>query len=190
MSFLRGEPRMRYDLGLSSLILAIAVSCSSVWAQQAGGVAAPVVSLTPKSLLFGNQLVGAKSALQTVTLTNRGNLPLNIVKINLSSTDYDQTNDCPASLPAGESCTLSVTFQPTGAGPRMGVVRIDDNAAGSPHAINLSGTGTTLGPPEPAGGAAAAETRPDRIVNAPAPDLLSRTARPGILIRSGARETY
>jgi hypothetical protein len=43
----------------------------------------------------------------------------------------------------GSNCTISVTFNPTAAGMRTGVVSIADNATGSPQTINLTGTGVT-----------------------------------------------
>jgi hypothetical protein len=162
---------MRRHIGFSSLILAVAISGSSVSAQQAGKEPGPAVTFAPTSLSFDNQPVGIRSAVQTVTLTNSGNLPLTIVRIYLSSTDYSQTHDCPASLPAGASCNLSVTFLPTGSGTRASVVRIDDDAPGSPHRLSLSGAGITSGPQQTEGGAAVqTETRPDRNVDAPTPD--------------------
>ena len=55
-------------------------------------------------------------------------------------------------MPASR-CTFTVTFKPTATGTRSGTVQITDNAAGSPHSVSLSGTGTstTSTVPEPAG---------------------------------------
>jgi hypothetical protein len=39
------------------------------------------------------------------------------------------------------SCTVSVTFTPTGAGTVSGDVPISDNGGGSPQQVSLSGTG-------------------------------------------------
>jgi hypothetical protein len=49
-------------------------------------------------------------------------------------------------VPAGTSCAISVTFTPTVSGTRTGAVTITDNAAGSPHQLPLTGTGTSGGP--------------------------------------------
>jgi len=105
---------------------------------------APVVSLT-STLAFGNQRVGTASAAQQATLTNSGNAALSISSIAVTGTnagDYGQTNTCPASLAAGASCTISVTFTPSATGSRTASVTVTDNAAGSPHSVALSGTGT------------------------------------------------
>jgi hypothetical protein len=42
---------------------------------------------------------------------------------------------------AGGNCTISVTFRPSASGSRTASVSITDNAAGSPQAVSLSGTG-------------------------------------------------
>jgi hypothetical protein len=100
----------------------------------------PVLTLTPSSLTFGPQAVGATSAVEKARLSNAGTKSLDITSI-VPSGDFAQTNDCPASiLPAG-FCTLSVTFTPTATGIRTGAVTITDNAAGSPHQLSLTGTG-------------------------------------------------
>jgi hypothetical protein len=108
---------------------------------------APAVTLTP-SLSFGSQRVGTTSAAQQATLTNSGTAPLAISSIGVTGTnaaEYAQTNTCPASpstLAAGASCTISVTFSPSATGSRTASVSVADNAAGSPHTVTLSGTGT------------------------------------------------
>ncbi len=105
---------------------------------------APAVTLT-STLGFGNQRVGTASAAQQATLTNSGNAALAITSIAVTGTnasDYAQTNTCPASLAAGASCTISVTFTPSATGSRTASVTVTDNAAGSPHSVSLTGTGT------------------------------------------------
>src|SRR5215472_12354695 len=70
------------------------------------------VSLVPASLTFAPQPVGTFSAAQVATLTNTGGTGLKISNIGRSG-DFYEGNDCPAILPAGASCTLSVRFTPT-----------------------------------------------------------------------------
>src|ERR1700693_5143625 len=114
---------------------------------------APVVSLSPTSLSFGNHQVNTASAAQTVTLTNSGNAALTIHSIGLSgpnSGDFHQQNTCPSSsstLAAGASCFINVTFTPTAEGTRSASLAITDNASGSPHSVALSGSGTTASAP-------------------------------------------
>jgi len=99
-----------------------------------------MVALAPSSLTFPNTQVGGTGAAQTVTLTNQGNASLTIASIQ-SVGDFTQTNNCPGTLAAGSTCTISVTFMPTAEGSRTGSVQINDNASGSPQQISLSGTG-------------------------------------------------
>jgi hypothetical protein len=111
-----------------------------------GGSANPAVTLNPTSLSFGNQNIGSTSSAQTVTLTNSGTASLTITSVALNGTnpgDFAQTNNCPASLAANASCTVSVTFKPTISGSRTATLTFLDNAANSPQTVALSGTGTT-----------------------------------------------
>jgi len=109
-----------------------------------GTGAGPVVSLSPTTLTFAGQNVGTTSTAQTATLTNSGNATLtigSIVLIGIDAGDFSQTNNCPASVTAGGSCTISVTFMPTTPGYRSATVNITDNAANSPQTVSLIGTG-------------------------------------------------
>ena len=114
-----------------------------------GGGPAPAVTLTPTSLTFASQVVGTTSAAQTSTLKNTGTAALTITSVGLAGAnpgDFTQSNDCPASLAANATCTITVTFSPTAAGGRAGSVTIADDAPGSPHALTLSGSGSTPAP--------------------------------------------
>jgi hypothetical protein len=101
---------------------------------------APLASLTPSTLQFASLPVGSTSAAQQVVLRNMGNSALAIASISAAG-DFAETDNCGTSVPATGSCTLSVTFTPTAAGQRTGSVAINDDAAGSPHIVSLSGTG-------------------------------------------------
>jgi hypothetical protein len=76
-----------------------------------------------------------------VTLLAAGSEPLSITSI-VASGDFGQSNTCGSAVPSGTSCTTSATFTPRVTGTRNGLVTITDNAAGSPHELLLSGTGT------------------------------------------------
>ena len=68
---------------------------------------------SPRSLTFDeDQPVGGQSAPQPITLTNLATSPLTISKITPTS-GFTQTNDCPASLANGSSCTIQVDFSPS-----------------------------------------------------------------------------
>ena len=104
------------------------------------------MTLTPTNLVFGSQLVGTTSASQSSTLRNSGTASLTIASITVvgaNAGEFGQTNDCPVSLAANATCTITVTFSPSATGSRAATVQISDNAVGSPHALTLSGTGAT-----------------------------------------------
>jgi len=103
----------------------------------------PVVTLTPTSLKWAKIFVGVKSASKAVTLTNSGSSTLNISNIAVSG-DFAQkivARSCGATVAAGASCVIRVTFTPTQVGVRTGTLSITDNAPGSPQTVSLSGTG-------------------------------------------------
>ncbi len=106
-----------------------------------GNGLAAVVSLSPTTLQFSGVAVGGSSSAQVVTLSNLGNATLNIRDVQTTG-DFAQTNNCPSTLSAGDSCTVSVTFAPTVSGNRTGTLTITDNGPGSPQSVALSGAGS------------------------------------------------
>jgi hypothetical protein len=102
--------------------------------------AEPSVSFGPTSLQYSPLPIGSTSLRQTVLLRNMGSSPLSISLITING-DFAETNNCGSGVLAAGSCTFSVTFTPTAAGIRGGSILLQDNAAGSPHVINLTGSG-------------------------------------------------
>jgi hypothetical protein len=121
------------SLGSTSAVLSQVVNSSG------GGGA---VTFTPSSLTFTQQLVGAKSAAKPVTLKNSGTGALTISSI-VAVGNFSETNNCPASLAAGLTCTISVSFTPSVTGKVLGEVTVTDNAPGTTQEIGLSGNGVT-----------------------------------------------
>ncbi len=105
--------------------------------------AAPAITFSPTSLTFNSQAVGTSSPSQTITVTNSGTAALTISAIAASG-DFSQTNNCPASVAAAGTCTITVIFTPTAAGTRTGTISATDNATGSPQTVALTGTGTAV----------------------------------------------
>lgn len=99
----------------------------------------PAVNFNVGSLLFAGQALGTTSGSQSVALTNSGTGTLLISSI-VATGDFGQTSNCGSSLAAGATCYINVTFTPAAAGLRTGVLSVNDNAPGSPHTINLSGS--------------------------------------------------
>jgi hypothetical protein len=80
-----------------------------------------------------------------VTLSNPGNAALAISSISVggaNANNFTQSNTCGASLAAGASCTITVTFAPTAAGGLSATLSVTDAAAGSPQSVALNGTGS------------------------------------------------
>jgi hypothetical protein len=103
------------------------------------------VSLLPSSLDFGDQNVGTNSQPQVATFTNHGiaavdNLYVHFTGPNAGS--FGQTNNCGTSVPAGGSCTISVSFAPKHEGQKTATLDVRDNGGASPQTVALSGTGT------------------------------------------------
>jgi hypothetical protein len=90
---------------------------------------AVTVGVSPASLSFANQAVGSSSAVQTVTLTNGTTAAATIPSIGVTG-DFAETNNCNGTVPANGGCSLLVTFSPTAAGARNGVLTITDVATG------------------------------------------------------------
>ncbi len=101
----------------------------------AGTGVAPAVTLSPASLNFGGVLVGKSSSAKSVTVSNTGTASLTITAID-GDGDFSQTNNCTAaSVPAGGSCTLTVTFSPTTTWSRNGTIALTDNAYNDPQQV-------------------------------------------------------
>ncbi len=101
-------------------------------------------AVSPTSLTFTTTLVGKSSQAQVVTLMNTGDASLNISSIATTGSFAD-VSSCPASLAAGETCTVKVVFRPTQGGAASGTMSFNDNAPNSPQTVTLSGTGTYFG---------------------------------------------
>jgi len=100
--------------------------------------AVPVVSVSPTTLAFGNVGDG-KTGTQSVTLSNTGGAAF--TGMNLAFTGpYTQTGGtCTGTLNAGASCTINVTFTPTGLGAENGSLTITGNAVVTGSPVTLTG---------------------------------------------------
>ena len=103
-------------------------------------------SLSPTSLPFGNQTVNTSSTAQTITLTNKGGVTMNLWQIailgaNVGDFSLSPPSTCGSTLGTGANCTVSVTFKPTAPGARTASVLFSDDGGGSPQAVSLTGTG-------------------------------------------------
>jgi nucleoside-specific outer membrane channel protein Tsx len=104
----------------------------------------PAVTLSQTSLSFGNQAVNTTSVAKTVTLKNTGTTTLfnSSIAITAGNSFFAiSINTCGATLAAGKTCKVSVTFTPTQLAAETGTLTFTDNASNSPQTVALSGTG-------------------------------------------------
>ncbi|HZY62049.1 MAG TPA: choice-of-anchor D domain-containing protein [Edaphobacter sp.] len=112
----------------------------------AGSAANAAISLAPGALNFGSQTISTASEEQVITVTNSGDVLLNISGINLSG-DFAETDTCTsASVPIGATCLIHMRFLPIAIGSRTGLLTIYANVSGGQITAALSGTGTDPAP--------------------------------------------
>ena len=103
------------------------------------------LSLSPKTVNFGNEPRGHRSAARTVRVSNPGGAPLTISSIKITGTDasdFSNTTTCGTTLAAHKQCQIAVRFTPKARGKRTGAVSIYDQSSPSPQVVSLNGTGT------------------------------------------------
>jgi hypothetical protein len=116
---------------------------------------APVASVTPATLAFGDIVVGTSSGAQQVNISSAGSAALSITGIAITGANAADfafvssgANQCPTSgslLAIGASCAAGVRFAPPAgdsAGAKSAVLSIADNVTGSPQTVTLSGMAT------------------------------------------------
>jgi hypothetical protein len=115
------------------------------------GVTNGIVSLNPLTINFGNQDNGTSSSPTPVVLTNTGAATLGITSITMAGANATEFsingNTCGATLAASATCTWNVVFSPLTTGSKTANVSIVSDAASSPDALPLTGTGRVPNPP-------------------------------------------
>ncbi len=131
---------LNLDQGLSVLILGESLPQPS----GAASLSNPSLSFTPASVRFPNPVAvtGSSSDVETVAVTNSGSAPF-ALSVALTG-DYTEQTSCPASLPAGQTCAIALTFVPSQPGIRPGLLTITAGTGYSPVYIPLSGTGLAI----------------------------------------------
>jgi hypothetical protein len=166
-------------LGTRSASVAIGSDGGSASVTLGGnGVAAPapVVSLSPTAVSFGNATVSAAAVVRSVGLSNTGTATLTIAGVSTSGSGFGATSGCGASLAPGASCSITVSFAPGTVGALAGVLSVASDAAGSPHQVALDGQGVSVPLPVLAWGSAPSATFVDTAVGSrSAPQSLTLT---------------
>ena len=119
----------------------------------------PTLAVSPTSLAFGIQPINITSAPQIVTLTNNTSDPIpfpgsSVTFSGANAADFTSpSNTCGASIAAGASCTVSVTFKPSPPGSAESAtlvitVVITNGGLSSSQSfhVSLTGTGTAAAP--------------------------------------------
>jgi hypothetical protein len=109
----------------------------------------PLLTFTPSTGLTYSIGIGDTTAPQTLSIKNNGDATMNISGITIAGTDAARfaisSKTCGATLAAGATCTVSVTFTPNAAGVFNATVHVADDALDNPHDANLTGTATVPG---------------------------------------------
>jgi hypothetical protein len=97
----------------------------------------------PAQLLAGDQYVDSTaSQAGSIELRNMGSAAVTLKRPFVVSTkEFTETDNCPATLKAGGICTLTIGFKPSAAGARSATLAISSNAENSPTEVALSGVG-------------------------------------------------
>ena len=102
-------------------------------------------TIAPAKLAFGKLTAKTSPKTKDVTITNNSGFPLSVSESfsGPNSTDFAVTGGtCGSTAPANSSCTLAVTFTPTGGGSKSASMAVSiGNDPTSPHSIKLTGTG-------------------------------------------------
>lgn len=137
---------------IRSIAVAVFLCAGSVCAMALQGT--PAFSATPASVDMGPVAVGVTTPFfvpppffQPLQINDPGTAPLTF-SYSFSSPDFSfdpNTNLVnPVTVAAGSSVTGGLQFKPSAAGTRTGQFISNDNAPGSPHTVQLSGTGMTI----------------------------------------------
>ena len=109
---------------------------------EGGGVSGPSIRLSASSLTFDSTRTGGTSQ-KTFTISNTDTVNLSIAGIAVVGKDSSQFKVPPttATIAAGQSLTVKVTFAPTSAGLKTASLSVAHSGAGSPATVALNGTG-------------------------------------------------
>lgn len=102
----------------------------------------PALNTNVSSLAFGVTSVGSTSSPQQLTVSAYG--PVTISNISVSA-NYNEADNCPASLTNGSTCTMYAYFVPTASGTLDGNITINDNGFfNQVNTVSLTGSGSSI----------------------------------------------
>lgn len=89
---------------------------------------------------FGGQEVGVASTVFSWVIRNTGDVASGVPSVSNTNTTDFVTSGCTTAIPAGGTCTLSVTFRPQAGGARSGVITVSATP-GNNVTLNVDGRG-------------------------------------------------
>ncbi|HMJ21517.1 MAG TPA: choice-of-anchor D domain-containing protein [Terriglobales bacterium] len=115
----------------------------SISIKSVAGVTAPALTFGQSPLVF-TAVANQVSSSVPLEIKNSGSTAASITSIALTgaqASDFRQFNNCPASLPAGQSCVVWVSYAPTAASPANSTAVVTVASNGSlPQSEPVSGT--------------------------------------------------
>ncbi len=149
------------------------------------GLKPPEFSVSPTSLTFAAQQIGAPSPPQTVTVKNIGEADAAALNIAISGQQPAgsfsipaSTNTCAATLAAGSTCMLQVIFSPVSSGGAQATLSITSSNAKQFPGVPIQGTGQS---------AAGLNVSPVKLTFAPQP--LNQPSAPQTVTVSNSGDT-
>jgi uncharacterized protein YhjY with autotransporter beta-barrel domain len=131
--------------------------------------------VNPTPYTYPDTVVGLQQQTNAFTVTNGGQgtaVFTDATIVGTNATDFSQTNNCPAFITSGSSCTINVLFKPQGLGNRIARVDLVASNIMTSFPININGNGTALCSPTVTPTSVVAGSNVTLIANC--------TARPGI----------
>jgi hypothetical protein len=129
-------------LGTRNATLSLGTSSGGRVALTGIGVGIPQISLSPASLTFTSQPIGTSSVPQTIVVSNTGSGPMTITGVATSANTFGVNSNCQASIPAGASCSIAVTFTPKQVTSETGVLTLLGNFPAQQISALLNGAGS------------------------------------------------
>ncbi len=113
------------------------ISTAQALSVQGRGSDSPV-DVSTTALSFGQVAVGAASSVKSVQVANLGTGPASLGALEVSG-QFEAGSNCPASLPAGDTCSVNVTYRPVAGGAASGSLSFE--TSGGARTVSLSGYG-------------------------------------------------
>ena len=105
------------------------------------GANAGTLAVSPTSLSFGNVVVGSSAPISGSL--NATGAPVTVTSASINSGEFVLSGiSLPATIPAGQSATFTVTFTPGASGAASASLPFSSNASNSPAVETMTGTGT------------------------------------------------